>query len=403
VNTFAAAVDFKILFGLNALARAATDSPWDGRYGMAELINTTARDPRRFPVAGFELGNEPDLFCRGNNTVMPHQLANDFVALRKRLDSFKASAFALIGPDTAGIGDIITNSTTGNPAAIYNHFFTQFASNMTAASTKPVLSEVSFHQYYFKGPTAHRSGDQFIDATVLDSLRPKILTALAQGKTAAGGVIIGETSSAYDGGAPGLSDSFAATFGWVDKLGLTSRMGVQRVVRQQLCCGSTYDVLGDRGHSPRPDYWATVLWKRLMGRRVLSVEGDGESGRTVRTYAHCLSRAGAGPGASGGVALAIINLQNSTASVTIHAAGFVAPGDEHAGGDGVLEAWSLATAEGTFKGHRTTLNGEELLVHGNGTLPDMAPARLSRSRPLIVPALTIAFVALPGANAAACQ
>ena len=36
----------------------------------------------------------------------------------------------------------------------------------------------------------------------------------------------------------------------------------------QLCCGSAYDLLQDRGHVATPDYWASLLWKRLMGGKV---------------------------------------------------------------------------------------------------------------------------------------
>lgn len=116
-----------------------------------------------------------------------------------------------------------------------------------------MLSEIVFHQYYFKGPTADRSGDQFISVPILDSLRPKIMTAMAKAHVATQGAALGETSSAYDSGAPGLSDSFASTFGWIDKLGMASRLGLKRVFRQQLCCGDPYDVLGERGHHPRPE------------------------------------------------------------------------------------------------------------------------------------------------------
>ena len=206
VNALAAATNLEIIFGLNSRARAATDTPWDGRYGQAELIDfAAAADPLRYPVAGFELGNEPDLFCRGNSTILPALLAKDFVALRKRLDKYKPvpgnsagkpayepRRFRLLGPDTAGIGDRITNSTTGNPKAIYLHHFTQFATNLSKldppsphASTpgkthRRTLTEITFHQYYFKGPTADPSGRQFIDVGILDSLRPKIEIALAQ-------------------------------------------------------------------------------------------------------------------------------------------------------------------------------------------------------------------------------
>ena len=151
INTFAAAAGLEILFGLNGKARAATDSPWDGRYGMAELINwTAAQPPSSFPVAGYQLSNEPDLFCRRNTTVLPARLAADVVALRRRLDSVASAAgrrrYRLSGPETAGIGDNITNSTTGHPQAILLHFFSQFAGNLSSRGGGEVLDELSFHQ-----------------------------------------------------------------------------------------------------------------------------------------------------------------------------------------------------------------------------------------------------------------
>ena len=199
INAFAAAAGLEIIFGLNSRARASTDSEWDGRFGMAELINWTAAQPlSEYPVVGYELGNEPDLFCRGNSTVLPKRMALDFAALRRRLDAVGMAfgrRYRLLGPDTAGIGSHITNSTTGNPKAIYLHFFSQFANNLTAA----VLDEVTWHQYYFKGPTANPSGRQFIDVRILDSLRPKILIATSHGGVSQHGASLGETSSAYDG------------------------------------------------------------------------------------------------------------------------------------------------------------------------------------------------------------
>jgi hypothetical protein len=61
---------------------------------------------------------------------------------------------------------------------------------------------------------------------------------------------VGETGSAYGGGAPGLSDSYVAGFLWLDKLGLTARLGVDVVVRQSLF-GGTYGLL-DPALEPLP-------------------------------------------------------------------------------------------------------------------------------------------------------
>jgi hypothetical protein len=188
-------------------------------------------------------GSEPDLFCRSNSTILPEMMARDFESLRHTLDVVEQTSgqhrYLLLGPDTAGIGEHITNSTTGNPKAIYLHYFAQFCGNLTGPV---VLDEVTFHQYYFKGPTADPTGDQFISVEILDSLRPKIAIATEHGNAVSKrGAALGETSSAYDGGAPHLSDSFASTFSWVDKLGMSARLGLTRVSScavglRTICC-----------------------------------------------------------------------------------------------------------------------------------------------------------------------
>jgi hypothetical protein len=401
INTFAASAGLDVLYGLNSKARPRTDAPWDGRNGMLALINWTAAQPlSRFPVAGYELGNEPDLFCRGNTSVPPAVMARDFMALRARLDKVGRAAgryIALYGPDTAGIGSHITNSTTGNPDAVYKLYFSQWASNISSlvaaagAGSAPPVDEITFHQYYFKGPTANKTGEQFVDVGVLDSLLPKIRLAVAHSGASKHGASLGETASAYDGGAA-LSSSYAATFPLLDKLGLSARAGLRRVMHQELCCGSgsgnEYILLQGRGHAPTASYWATLLWKRLVGGRVLGVAGDLAPGRTLRAYAHCAKNV------SGGVALTLLNVAREAASVDVR----VGAGDVRAQR---RDEYRLSTVEGTFVGQRTTLNGRELLLSGS-VLPPLTPSAGVASDPLLVPPLSVAFVVLPEARVPAC-
>ena len=85
-----------------------------------------------------------------------------------------------------------------------------------------------------------------------DFVKPEVLDILswqiAAIRTSMSGVSLpmwlSETSSAYGGGAPQLSDRFVAGFMWLDKLGLAAQMGVSVVVRQSLS-GGNYALLDD--------------------------------------------------------------------------------------------------------------------------------------------------------------
>jgi heparanase 1 len=112
---------------------------------------------------------------------------------------------------------------------------------------------------------------------------------------------LGETGNAQFGGEPGLSDRYLAGLWWLDELGLMARSGVSVVVRQCLA-GMDYGLLDGASFEPRPDYWNSLLWKRLMGPKVFAATVDtdlsGEPSR-LRAYAQ---------GGPGGICLLLINL-----------------------------------------------------------------------------------------------
>jgi hypothetical protein len=76
-----------------------------------------------------------------------------------------------------------------------------------------------------------------------------------------------ETADAACGGNPWAS-TFRDSFRYLDQLGRLAAKGVQVHIHNTLA-SSDYGLLDENTFAPRPNYWATLLWHKLMGTTVL--------------------------------------------------------------------------------------------------------------------------------------
>src|SRR3569833_941186 len=76
-----------------------------------------------------------------------------------------------------------------------------------------------------------------------------------------------ETAEAACGGDV-IAAQFVDVFRFLNQLGSLAQKGV-KVVMHNTLAASDYVLLDESTLEPRPDYWAGVLWKRMMGFLVL--------------------------------------------------------------------------------------------------------------------------------------
>jgi heparanase 1 len=194
----------------------------------------------------------------------------------------------------------------------------------------------------------------------------------------ASSVWLGETGPAQCGGQPGLSDTFASAFWWLDQLGSLARQGVALQVRQTLA-GADYGMLAD-DFSPNPDFWGSLLWKSLMGEGVLQVDVTGGDG-LVRAYAHeTAARAGA---PSGSATLLLLNL-STTKTETVQLANLTA------------STWTEYVVTAPTPTSKTiSLNGVPLALTPSGSVPALQGRLASARSSIDLAPLSYELIVLP--------
>jgi hypothetical protein len=184
-----------------------------------------------------------------------------------------------------------------------------------------------------------------------------------------------ETADAACGGNPWAS-TFRDTFRYLDQLGRLARQKVE-VVAHNTLTASDYGLLEEHSFAPKPNYWGALLWRKLVGARVLDAGVPSPAG--IHLYAHCLRNV------AGGVVLLAINTDSSRT----HSINIGAPSERY-------------TLSGELDSITPKLNGAELTLLPNDELPLLTGVAMSPGLITFAPA-SITFLAIPQANNSACS
>jgi hypothetical protein len=325
-------------------------------------------------VSAAELFNEPSMPSAGGAPLGydANSYAKDIAAFRLFAKAV-VPAMAIVGPGSVGEGGVMSS--------VMPLLSTR---KMLEASPPPTFDIYSYHSYAAAsircaslGSAAQTTADAALSAQWLarpDSIYVyyiELRDRFEPGKA----VWITETADAACGGNPWAA-TFLDSFRYLDQLGRLARRSVAVVFHNTLA-SSEYGLLDQKSFEPRPNYWAALLWRRLMGTTVLDA-GRSEPG--LYLYAHCLRER------PGGVALLAIN----TSRTRSRSLDLPMPGDRY------------SLAADTLESSSVKLNGQTLLLGPNDELPALRGAGVDAGASALQPA-SITFLTFATANNSNCH
>ena len=377
---FAAVAGLKVTIGVNGgPGPRNADFSWnpDNARALLERARATGRPP-----AVVSFANEPNLTYYGSGnppTYRAEDYARDvetFLGLRAEL----APRSTFIGPGSFFV--------TGAEKPILGvDFGPQTAAIMPLLGSR--YDAVSLHHYPAFGDSAKCVGLQ--PRPPADPLAPEFLDRIAGALAYMRGLRdahapgrplwVDEFGNTACGGVVGYSNTFAASFYYLNALGTMARGGVRVATRWTLSGPQPYALVDDVTLTPRPDYWAALLWRRLMGTQVLAPRLSAAPA-TLRTYSSCT------PGSRGGVTTLALNTDR-TATATVRLAGV---GRYGAG---------VHKVTGALGSEQVELNGRPLALSATGALPRLSAARVANGT-VTLPPTSYAFITQPYALSRAC-
>ena len=326
-------------------------------------------------IAAAEFMNEPTFPDMGSapKGYDAAAYARDFAVFRQ-FASREIPSMTVLGPGGVGEG-----------SALLPSFMHTIKSDDILAATGPSFTAFSYHFY---GAASHRCGQMGGDASTTSeaALSDEWLGRAAKSESyyaairdrgvANRPIWVTETAQAACGGDKWAS-TFVDTFRYLNQLGSLAKSGVQVHMHNTLAA-SDYGLLDEKTYEPRPNYWAALLWRKLMGSTVLDAGKSPAS--SLHLYAQCLRDK------PGGVILLAINAEkNSSQSLEIPMK---------------ADRYTLTARE--LESKTVALNGTELKLGGGDSLPNLKPQPIGAGQVTFAPA-SINFLAFPKADNPSCR
>jgi hypothetical protein len=371
---FAHAADAKIVTSFTASAGVRdANGRWTPEEARRFLAYTKSAGGE---ISAAEFFNEPTLAPQGIGGVPPGYdaaaFARDFAVFRPFVKS-AAPEMLILGPCGTGEGPVkmLAGELITTP-------------DIMTATPRPVFDAFSYHMYGASSLRCKAPGklNTTEDAALTEDWLSR--TELTYGFYAAmrdryepgKPLWVTETGETSCGGDP-WAKSFIDTFRYLDQLGRLAKHGVQVVMHNTLAV-SDYGLLDRATLTPRPNYWAALLWRRLMGTTVLDAGVPVREG--LHLYAQCLRDR------PGGVALlAINNSRTRPESIALPVA---------------ADRYTLTAQK--LDDERVQLNGGDLTLASNDALPELKGSRIPAGNVMLAP-VSITFLAVAEAGNANCR
>ncbi|VDI33358.1 Hypothetical predicted protein [Mytilus galloprovincialis] len=304
LNHFVEEVGWDLIFDLNSLLRQ--NGQWSPANAKQLMDYTTQKG---YKIAGWELGNEPDVYKDVGINITGSQRAKDYNILHSLLNHYPQWR------DSVVIGPSVT--------MLVKQISRKYLQDFVDAGGPDIVTNPTFHQ-------------------------------------------------------------------WLDKLGISASLGVDVVVRQTFY-GGNYGLIDTKTSNPNPDFWLSLLYKKLVGRSVFNVTMENKTGY-VRMYTHCTNtqRSGYKPGS---ITVYGMNLRSEPTTV-------VFPQFKP---DIKLHLYLMEpVGVDSLKSQTVALNGRTLSLNPDFSLPSMDYPEVVTSN-FTFPQESFGFIVIPDANVATCK